>query len=199
MRAIPDDGPAFLRAHQDRIVYLSTIPDSWRRRSEPFLTIVEDPNHGWFREQFAFTKDVGRSRDALVLALGAEERRLVTTGNTKVAALTNVRWTGTLLYAAVENYERIVKGMRRYHDARAKGLSTRLIEFEIATYMGRLGHYVGDGAPLHDGWHGDNPRGFGPIRGCAAASHHRSWTRWRLPTGMCGSAWLHRSCSTIRL
>ena len=166
VRAIPGDGPAFLRAHQDWIVYLSTIPDSWRRRSEPFFRIFEDPHHGWFREQFAFMKDVPRSRCEFVLAVEAEHRQLVTASKAKAAALTNVRWTATLPYAAVENYERMVTGMRRYRHARAKGTSTRLIEIEIASYMGRLGHYVGDGAkPLHgtvphDGWHGDNPRGY---------------------------------------
>jgi len=91
VRAIPHDGPAFLRGHEDWIVYLSTIPDSWRRPSEPFLKILEDPNHGWFREQFAFMKTVPRSRYEFVLALDAEHRRLVAAGDAKAAALTNVR------------------------------------------------------------------------------------------------------------
>jgi len=166
VRAIPDDGPAFLRAHEDWIVYLSIIPDSWRRPSERFLKILEDPNHGWFREQFAFMKDVPRSRYEFVLALDAEHRRLVATGDAKAAALTNVRWTGTLPYAAIESYEQMVTGMRRYRDAKAKGQDTRLVELEIASYMGRLGHYVGDGAQPqhdsvhHDGWVGDNPKGY---------------------------------------
>jgi hypothetical protein len=166
VRAIPDDGPAFLRAHEDWIVYLSTIPDSWRRPSEPFLKILEDPNHGWFREQFAFMKEPPRSRYEFVLALDAEHRRLEAAGNAKAAALTNVRWTGTLPYAAVENYERMVSGMRHYREIRAKGADTRLVELEIASYLGRLGHYIGDGAqPLHDsihhdGWQGENPKGY---------------------------------------
>ncbi len=166
VRAIPDDGPAFLRAHEDWIVYLSIIPDSWRRPSEPFVKILEDPNHGWFREQFAFMKDVPRSRYEFVLALDAEHRRLVTAGDAKGAALTNVRWTGTLPYAAVESYERMVTGMRRYRDAKVKGQDTRLVELEIASYLGRLGHYIGDGAQPqhdsvhHDGWVGDNPKGY---------------------------------------
>src|SRR5215470_14605131 len=168
VRAIPDDGPAFLRAHEDWIVYLSTIPDSWRQASEPFQKIIEDPNHGWFREQFAFITNANlpRSRYEFVLALDAEHRRLVAAGEAKAAALTNVRWTGTLPYAAVETYEQMVAGMRRYRAARAKGADTRLVELEIASYMGRLGHYTADGAqPLHDtihhdGWQGPNPKQY---------------------------------------
>jgi hypothetical protein len=168
VRAIPDDGPTFLRAHEDWIVYLSTIPDSWRSASEPFQKIIEDPNHGWFREQFAFMTDanVPRSRYEFVLALDREHRRLVAAGDASAAALTNVRWTGTLPYAAVETYEQMVAGMRRYRAARAKGADTRLVELEIASYMGRLGHYTADGAqPLHDtihhdGWQGPNPKGY---------------------------------------
>jgi hypothetical protein len=168
VRAIPDDGPVFLRAHEDWIVYLAGIPDSWRQASEPFLKIIEDPNHGWFREQFAFMtdKDVPRSRYEFVLALDAEHRRLVAAGAGKVAALTNVRWTGTMPYAAVETYEQMVAGMRRYRAAKAKGADTRMVELEIASYMGRLGHYTADGAqPLHDtihhdGWQGTNPKGY---------------------------------------
>lgn len=168
VRAIPDDGPTFLRAHEDWIVYLSTIPDSWRQASEPFQKIIEDPNHGWFREQFAFLTNANlpRSRYEFVLALDAEHRRLAAAGQTKAAALTNIRWTGTLPYAAVETYEQMVAGMRRYRAARATGADTRLVELEIASYMGRLGHYTADGAqPLHDtihhdGWQGDNPKGY---------------------------------------
>lgn len=168
VRAIPDDGPTFLRAHEDWIVHLATVPDSWRVASEPFQKIIEDPNHGWFREQFAFLKnvDLPRSRYEFVLALDKEHRRLVAAGDTSAAALTNVRWTGTMAYAAVETYEQMVAGMRRYRAEKAQGADTRLVEMEIASYMGRLGHYTADGAqPLHDtihhdGWQGPNPKGY---------------------------------------
>jgi len=168
VRAIPDDGPTFLRAHEDWIVYLAAIPDSWRQASEPFQKIIEDPNHGWFREQFQFITDenLPRSRYEFVLALDAEHRRLAAAGETKAAALTNIRWTGTLPYAAVETYEQMVAGMRRYRTARTKGADTHLVELEVASYMGRLGHYTADGAqPLHDtihhdGWQGANPKSY---------------------------------------
>src|SRR5262245_21545067 len=50
VRSIPDDGPVFLKAHEEWISYLSTIPDSWRSALDPFAKMLEDPNHGWFKE-----------------------------------------------------------------------------------------------------------------------------------------------------
>lgn len=165
VQAISADGPVFLKAHEDWIGYLSTIPDTWRRPSEPFVKMLEDPNHGWFKEQFAFMKEIPRSRYEFVLKLYDEQRRLAAAGD-PAAALTNVRWTGTMAYAAVEGYERMLSGMRRYRDARLRNEDTRFVEQEIAFYMGWAGHYTGDGAqPLHDtihhdGWQGANPKGF---------------------------------------
>ena len=143
MRAIPDDGPTFLRAHEDWIVYLSTIPDSWRAASEPFQKIIEDPNHGWFREQFAFMTDanVPRSRYEFVLALDQERRRLEAAGNASAAALTNVRWTGTLPYAAVETYEQMIAGMRRYRAAHARRETHPPGGARDCVLRRRLGHY----------------------------------------------------------
>ena len=71
-----------------------------------------------------------------------------------------------MAYAAVEGYERMLTGMRRYRDMKTKGEDTRFVELEIAYAMGWTGHYTGDGAqPLHDtvhhdGWQGDNPKGY---------------------------------------
>jgi hypothetical protein len=165
VRAITAEGPVFLQAQEDWIVYLAIIPDTWRRPSEPFLKMLEDPNHGWFKEQFAFMKEVPRSRYEFVLALYDEHRKL-RERDPAAAALTNVRWTGTLPYAAVESYERMQMAMRRYRAAKGANGDTKFIEMEIAAYMGRLGHYIGDGAmPLHDsvhhdGWQGENPKGY---------------------------------------
>ena len=169
VQTLPDDGPVFLKAHEDWIAYLSVIPDAWRRPSEPFLKMLEDPNHGWFKEQFAFMTEIPRSRYEFVVKLYDEHRRLAAAGD-PAATLTNVRWTGTMAYAAVEGYERMLTGMRRYRDAISrkdgKKEDTRFVEQEIAFYMGWTGHYTGDGAqPLHDtvhhdGWQGTNPQGF---------------------------------------
>lgn len=146
VRAVPDDGPAFLRTHEDWIVYLAMIPDSVRGRREPFSKMREEPNHLWLKERVAFLKVVPRSRLEFELAVNAEHRRLVAAGQKEEATYMNLRYTGTLPYAAVENYERMVQGMRRYRAARARKADTRFIEIEVASYFAYVGHYMTDGA-----------------------------------------------------
>ncbi len=164
--SLPPGDLDFLKPHADYIVARASIPDSWRGVSEPFLKIVEDPNHGWFREQFEFlpTARMPRSRYEFVLAL-YKERERIKADNPTSAQLMNVRWTGTLPYAAVETFERLKTGMRLWRmapDAQRK----HFLELDIAHYIGRLGHYVGDGAqPMHvtihhDGWVGPNPNNY---------------------------------------
>ena len=142
------------------------MPDTWRALQEPFLKIDEDPNHGWFREQFALMKNIPRSRYQFVVALHDEYLRVMRK-NPDRARLINVRWTGTLPYAAVEGYERVKSGMRMYRVPNKTGSGdVRAIEQNIAFYIGWLGHYTGDGAmPLHatihnEGWKGPNPNGY---------------------------------------
>jgi hypothetical protein len=163
--AIPDDGPVFLRNYREWIAQTGPLPDSWRGASEPYSKIFEDPNHGWFKEQFAFLKVIPRSRYEFVLALYDEFLKIQKTDPER-AKLTNVRWTGTMPYAAMENYDRMKAAMRAYRQASAAKQDTKFIEQDIAFYMGWTGHYTADGAqPLHDtihhdGWVGANPKGY---------------------------------------
>ncbi|MFT4197483.1 MAG: nuclease [Pseudoxanthomonas sp.] len=162
---LPDDGPVFLKRSRDYIAASAGTPDSWRGESEPFLKIDEDPNHGWFREQFAFMKHPPRSRYAFVLAL-YKQRQRIAASDPELARRMNVRWTGTLPYAAVEGYQRLVANMRQWRATRARGESTAFLEQSCAFYATWLAHYIGDGAqPLHssihhDGWQGPNPHGY---------------------------------------
>ena len=165
IEAIPDDGPVFLRRHVDYIAGSASLPDGWRGDSEPFSKIEEDPNHGWFKEQFAFLKPIPRSRYAFILALN-KHYEAIRKSDPATAARTNVRWTGTLPYAAMEAYERLIACMRQIRSLRAEGKDTAFAEQHCAFQVIRLGHYIGDGAqPLHDsvnsdGWRGDNPKGY---------------------------------------
>src|SRR5262249_25477461 len=113
VRAIPGDGPVFLKEYEDWIAKTGPVPDSWRGNGEPFSKIFEDPNHGWFKEQFAFLEAIPRSRYEFVLRLYDEYLR-IREKDPERAALTNVRWTGTLPYAAMENYDRMKSAMRAY-------------------------------------------------------------------------------------
>jgi hypothetical protein len=65
---LPADGPIFLKNYVDYIAGSASIPDTWRGVSDPFSKIEEDPNHGWFREQFGFMKVIPRSRYACTLS-----------------------------------------------------------------------------------------------------------------------------------
>src|SRR5262245_31883680 len=108
---IPADGPVFLKEYREWIAHVGPVPDSWRGSAEPYSKIFEDPNHGWFKEQFAFMTTIPRSRYEFVLRLYDEFLRIREKEPDR-AALTNVRWTGTLPYAAMENYERIKAAIR---------------------------------------------------------------------------------------
>jgi hypothetical protein len=160
VEALADTDVQFLLAQKDWIVYLAPIPDSYRGTAEPFLKILEDPNHAWFREQSPdLMSNPPRSRYEFVIDLYDRHRQ---SGD----KLTNVRWTGTIPYAAVEEYERVKSAFRRLRKARAEKEDTRFLEQEAATYIGLLGHYIADGSqPLHmsihhDGWQGANPKGY---------------------------------------
>ncbi|SEN46001.1 hypothetical protein SAMN05192583_2849 [Sphingomonas gellani] len=165
IQAIPDDGPTFLRRHFDYIAGSASLPDTWRGSSENFSKIEEDPNHGWFREQFRFLKPIPRSRYEFVIALFKRYQAFQRT-DPATAARTNVRWTGTLPYAAIEAYQRIIVCMRDVRAAQAAGRDSAFAEQHCAFDVIRLGHYIGDGAqPLHDsvnsdGWRGPNPHGY---------------------------------------
>ncbi|MDF0542309.1 nuclease [Sphingobium sp. H39-3-25] len=165
IEAIPDDGPTFLRKYADYIAASASLPDSWRGDSENFSKMEEDPNHGWFREQFTFVKPIPRSRYEFVLALYKYYEK-IKESDPLTAQRTNVRWTGTLPYAAIEAYDRLVVCMRYIRKAQAEGGDPSIPEQHCAFQAIRLGHYIGDGAqPLHDsvnsdGWRGDNPKGY---------------------------------------
>ncbi len=165
IEAIPDDGPTFLRKYVDYIAASASLPDSWRGNAENFSKIEEDPNHGWFREQFTFVKPIPRSRYEFILALYKQYEK-IKDSDPQTAQRTNVRWTGTLPYAAIEAYDRLVVCMRYVRKAAAEGGDVSVPEQHCAFQAIRLGHYIADGAqPLHDsvnsdGWRGDNPRGY---------------------------------------
>jgi len=163
VKSIPPDGPVFLKDYEDWIAKTGPVPDSWRGNAEPYSKIFEDPNHGWFKEQFAFMREIPRSRYEFVLRL-YDEYLKIKDKDPERAALTNVRWTGTLPYAAMENYDRMKAAMRLYR--RVSPEDAKYLAQDIAFYMGWLGHYTADGAqPLHDtihhdGWVGANPKGY---------------------------------------
>jgi len=165
IESLPDDGPIFLKDYVDYIAGSASIPDTWRNASEPFSKMEEDPNHGWFREQFAFMTTIPRSRYEFVLALYRENQR-IRKADPENARRMNVRWTGTLPFAAAEVYGRLVSEMRLLRNAKSGSKEAAFLQQTSAFEVAWLGHYIGDGAqPLHDtihhdGWQGPNPNGY---------------------------------------
>lgn len=163
--ALPPDVPPFLARQIDWIGSRSVLADSWRGPHEPFSKADEDPNHVWYTEQFAFLTQIPRSRDEFMLAVYDEHLRLRNTDRAK-ASLTNIHYTGTLPFATMEGFERLKVAFRTWRAQRAQKQDTAFIEQDAAFYLGWLSHYVADGAqPLHssiqhDGWVGDNPKGY---------------------------------------
>jgi hypothetical protein len=163
--SLPADGPVFLREYREWIAATGPLPDSWRGVSEPYSKIFEDPNHGWFKEQFSFLKVIPRNRYDFVLRLYDEYLRIKDNEPDRAKRM-NVRWTGTLPYAAMENFDRMKAAMRGYRAAAEGSIERRYLAQDIAFYMGWLGHYTADGAqPLHDtihhdGWLGPDPKNY---------------------------------------
>jgi len=110
-------------------------------------------------------KDVPRSRYEFVLTLYREYLRIEKT-DPENARRMNVRWTGTLPYAAAEVYGHLVADMRYLRKARTDDKDTAFLEQTCAFYVAWMGHYIGDGSqPLHDtihhdGWQGLDPNGY---------------------------------------
>src|SRR5215472_14276412 len=67
VECLPPGGPEFLKPYKAYIGHLGPVPDTWRSPTEPYLRISEDPNHGWYTEQFDFIKEVPRSRTEFTL------------------------------------------------------------------------------------------------------------------------------------
>jgi hypothetical protein len=164
INALPNDGPTFLKKYVEYISDQSTIPDTWRA-DEPFSRMEEDPNHVWFRERLTYLKPVPRSRYELVLDIYKHYETIKTT-DSATAVRTNVRWSGTLPYAAMEAYGDLVEDFRIYRKLKATGQDTHYVEQTCAFLAVRLAHYLGDASqPLHDsihvgGWQGPNPHGY---------------------------------------
>src|SRR5579864_4199821 len=116
--ALPDDGPVFLRSEKAYIGHLGAIPDTWRSPTEAYLRISEDPNHGWYTEDFDFIKEIPRSRTEFTLRVYDEYLRVSKT-NPQRARLLNIRYTGLQAYSMMEGYERMKSGMRLYRLAGA--------------------------------------------------------------------------------
>ena len=157
--------PAFLRDAVDRLAHLGPEPDRWRRVSEFTLKESQEPDHFIKLELLDFALDTVRSRYEYYRML--YERRADPDARGGVPADSLLpEHVGLLPYITVEEYERLKVAFRQYRALTLTGGDTELVEGNIISYAGRLGHYVADAANPHhtsvhyNGWHGPNPEGY---------------------------------------
>jgi len=152
---LPDEMPAFFREAVEQLAWLNPEPDRWRDRAEASQDGALDGIHGaehWINFELlppGALEAENRYRYALVLE----------------AAGTRPEEAGTLPYRIVELTQLLRSGFRRWR-SETNPATRAFLEARIINDAGILGHYISDGANPHhttihhNGWVGENPRGF---------------------------------------
>jgi hypothetical protein len=130
---LPDDVPAFYRTGGKHLAHFAVDPDRWKNRELTFLRREEEGNHYLDLEDLDGKKLPGTHRyDGLKLVYTELKKE-----PNKV---------GTLPYALVENYEKLVAGFYDYR----KTPTNPSVPMKCLVHGGVLAHYTGDAAmPLH--------------------------------------------------
>jgi hypothetical protein len=156
---LPVAMPAFFRKAAPQLSYLNPEPDRWRDRAESRL----DPamTGAYWSEHFV---DLELVPPAAFLA----ENRYAYLDSIQAAGVKEN--PGMLNFQILELTQRLRVGFRLWRAAKTP--QTRaFIEARIINDAGILGHYVADGSNPHhttvhhDGWVGENPRGYTTERG----------------------------------
>lgn len=167
---VPKTMPLFFRQAVDRLSYLGPEPDRWRNQnSEPQLKYSQEADH--FFDTEALPADFGPlpgDRYKYIKQLYEARQKLLAAGATEKKAdeLLPER-VGLQPYITMEVLGRLRVAFRDYRHLKAAHKPTLLVEGNIITYAGWLGHYVADGSqPLHvtvnyNGWkQAENPNGY---------------------------------------
>ena len=175
---LPAEFPAFVRtpANVERIAFLAGEPDRWKNSPDLPLRHENPPDHYLDLEQLEWAGlDLAalsplRYEFAVQFATGraAHPERFPAIDPQKNAD--HVReWPGFLPWTITEGYDKLRAAFSYLNAYQKSGGTPEEIanaQANIVYLMGVMGHFVGDGAqPLHDtvhhnGWVGDNPRGF---------------------------------------
>lgn len=159
-RALPAEMPAFFREAVDQLAYLNPEPDRWRDRDERELDPAMDNAHG--AEHYINFEP---------LPAGALEapHRFAYLDSLRAAGL-QTPGPGLLPWRILEMTQRLRVNFRLWRAA-TDSVERSAIEQRILNDAGILGHYVADGANPHhtsihhNGWVGENPRGYTAERG----------------------------------
>jgi hypothetical protein len=161
---LPEGMPEFFRQAVDRLAYLGPEPDRWRRDSEFTLKTSQEPDH-FIKMELAGDISSVRSRYEFYRTLYERRADPEARGDVPADSLLPEH-VGLLPYMAIELYDRVKVGFRQYRALARAGGNTELVEGNIITYAGWLGHYAADAAnPNHtsfhyNGWLGPNPDGY---------------------------------------
>jgi hypothetical protein len=155
VRTLPDSMPAFFRAAAEQLAYLNPEPDRWRdrteNRSDPAMGAVHTPEHYIDFELVPEGALDSENRFDYVIALARAGK--------------DPEVVGLLPYRIIELAQLLRSGFRRWR-TETDPAARRWIEQRILNDAGILGHYVTDGSNPHhttmhhNGWVGENPRGF---------------------------------------
>jgi hypothetical protein len=158
-RALPADMPEFFRTSVDQLAYLNPEPDRWKAREERDLDPAMNSAHS--SEHYinfeGLPDGVLRARD-----------RFAYLDSLKAHGF-DIPGPGLLPYRILELTQRLRVGFREWRAA-SDPRERAWIEQRIINDAGILGHFVADGSnPAHttihhNGWVGDNPRGYATDR-----------------------------------
>lgn len=153
--SLPDEMPAFFREAAAQLSFLNPEPDRWRERRErdldPAMDAAHAPEHYVNFEILPEGALLARSRYAYLDTLAANGVALP--------------GPGLLPWRILEKTQCVRVGFRQWREAESDE-QRRFIEARIINDAGILGHYVADGSNPHhttihhNGWVGENPRGF---------------------------------------
>ena len=175
---LPAEFPAFVRtpANAGRIAFLAGEPDRWKNDPGLPLRHENNPDHYLDLEQLEWagldltTLSPLRYEFAVQFAAGraAHSERFPAIDPEKNADHTR-EWAGFLPWSIAEGFDKLRSAFSYLNAFQQAGGTPEEIanaQANIVYLMGVMGHFVGDGAqPLHDtvhhnGWVGENPRGF---------------------------------------
>lgn len=151
---MPADTPQFFLQAYPQLSYLNPEPDRWRERAESDL----DPAVKSYSFDHYIDLELIPSG-----GLNLPDRYAFADAMAKAGKKSND--AGFLPYQILEGFQKLRMEFRLWRQA-TDPIKRAMIEQQIITVAGIMGHYVADGANPHhttihhNGWIGDNPKGY---------------------------------------
>lgn len=179
LASLPADYPAFARtpANAERVAFLANVPDRWRN-VDPWL---KQSGSSWLDHYINFEQLEAAGLDArTVPSLRLDFAAMFTAGRAahaeKFPAIDPAKnsghvneWPGFAPWAIADWYQKLRSAfgtLKAFEDVGGTPEEIANAQADVVYTMGIISHYIGDCAqPLHttihhNGWVGDNPKGF---------------------------------------